>query len=63
MLHSFLVGIINFVYMNGNMNTANTMIWSRASNTWLLLMKPLLFWRGMEFLKEQVVAEGIENRL
>ena len=39
--------IIKFVHMSGNDNTAITAIYSRVSNTWFLLMKPLLFWRDM----------------
>ena len=34
-----------------------------AYNTWFPIMKPLIFRHDMEFLKEQVVSKGIENRL
>ena len=40
-------GIIKFVHMNGNENNANTTIESRVSNTWFLLMKPIIFLRDM----------------
>ena len=51
--------INKFVHMNGNDNTANTVIYIHASNTWFLLMKSLIFWRDIEFLKEKVVSEEI----
>ena len=55
-------GIIKFVHKNGNDNPADIVTKSRASNTWFPLMNPLLFWSDMDFLKEQVVAEGSEDR-
>ena len=33
-----------------------------SSNTWSPLIKLLLFWRDMDFFKDQVIAEGSENR-
>ena len=54
--------IIKFVHMNGNENPANVVTKSRTYNTWFLLIKPLLFGCDMEFLREQVFSEGIENR-
>ena len=34
-----------------------------AYNTRFSLMKPILFWCDLDFLREQVVAKGIENSL
>ena len=49
--------------MNGNEKTANIVTKIRAYNTWFHLMKPLLLWTNMYFLKEQVFPDGGENRL
>ena len=54
--------INKFVHMNGNDNPADIMNKSRAPNTCFPLMKPLLFWCDMDFLKEKVVAKGRKNR-
>ena len=54
--------IIKSVRINGNDNPADIVTKSRSSNTWFPLMKPLLFWRDIDFLKKRVVAEGSENR-
>ena len=54
-------GIIKSLNINGNDNPAYIVTNIHASNTWFLLMKPLLFWSDMNFLTEQVVAEGIEK--
>ena len=43
--------IIKFVHMNVNDNPDDIVTKNRAYNTWFTLMKPLLFWRDMEFLK------------
>lgn len=48
--------------MNGNDKPADIMTNSHASNTWFPLMKPLLFWHDMIFLKERVVANKSEIR-
>ena len=45
-------GIIKFVHMNVNDNPADIVTKIRAYNTRLPLMKPLLFWSDVEFLKE-----------
>ena len=55
-------GIIKFLRMNGNENPADIVTKSHASNTWFPLMKPLIFWRDMDFLKDPVVSEESENR-
>ena len=55
-------GIIKFVYTNVNDNPDDIFTKGRAYNTWSPFMKHLLFWRGMEFLKDKVVAKGSENR-
>ena len=55
-------GIIKFVHIIGNDNPTGIVTNSRAYNTWYPLMNPLLFWRDMDFLKDQVVSEGSENR-
>ena len=55
-------GVIKSVHMHGNENPSDIVTKSRAYNTWSPLMNPLLFWRDMDFLKEQVVAKGSENR-
>ena len=55
-------GIIKFVHMNLNKNPADIVTKSRAYNTCFPLIKPLIFWLDMVFLKERVVAEGSENR-
>ena len=55
-------GILKFVHMDGNENLYDIVTRGRKSKTWLPLMKPLLLWHDMEFLKERVFAEGIRNR-
>ena len=42
--------IINFLHMNGNESTTEIVTNSHKYNTWFPLMKPILFWRDMEFL-------------
>ena len=54
-------GVIKFVRISSNEKPANIATKICASNTWFPLMKPLLFWRGMEFLREQVVSKGSGN--
>ena len=44
-------------------NIADIVNNSRTSNNWSPLMKTIIFWREMVFLKEQVVGEGSEIRL
>ena len=56
-------GVIKFLNINGNENPTDIVTKSRTSNTWVPLMKLLLFWRNMVFLKYQVVAKGIKKRL
>ena len=51
------------MHTNVNDNPDDILTKGRAYNTCSPLMKPLLFWRDMEFLKEQVFAKGSENRL
>ena len=50
------------MYMNGSENPDDIVTKSFTSNKWFPLINNLLFWRDMDFLKEQVVAEGSENR-
>ena len=55
--------VIKFVHMNVNDNPAYIGTKIYISNTWLPLIKTLLLWRDMGFLKEQVVSKGSENSL
>ena len=54
--------IIKFVHMNGKEIPAGIVTKRCTPNTWFPITKPLLFLRDMDYLKEQFVAEGIENR-
>ena len=51
-------GVIKFLHMNFNENSDAIVTKIRTSNTWLPLLKPLLFWINMDFLKEQVLDKG-----
>ena len=55
-------GIIKFVNMNGNDNTADIVTKIRVYNTWYTPTKPILFWCDMDFIKERFVANGSEKR-
>ena len=48
--------------MNGNENSDDIVTKSRASNTWDSLMKYLLLWCDMKFLKERVIAKGSKKK-
>ena len=54
--------IIKFVHINVYENPADIVTRICASNTWFSLMKSLIFWRGMDFLRYLVVAKGSKNR-
>ena len=60
-------GMIKFVHIKSNNNPANIVTNGHASNTWLTLIKPLLFWHDMDFFKERFFPRGVktghQNRL
>ena len=53
--------VIKFVQMHGNDNPANIVTKSHLSNTWFPLMKPLIFWSDMDFIKERVVPREVKT--
>ena len=55
-------GVIKFVHMNGIEKLENIVTKSCAYNTCFPLIKSLLFWCDVDFIKERVVAEGSKNR-
>ena len=46
------------MHMNGNNNPDDIVTKSHAYNTWFPLMKLLVFWPDIDFLKELVVSKG-----
>ena len=50
-----------FVHRNGNDNPDDIVTNSCASNTWFPLMKPLIFWSDMDFIKERVVPREVKT--
>ena len=56
-------GIIKFMHMNGNDNPDDIVTNIYASKTWFILMKYILFWREMDFIKYRVVSEESDTSL